>query len=97
MALSPDTGYFPFTAGMLPVWLSDERGCFGMTNAFVCFNSDRSLHSADISGKSMCLLRSRNTFMSMVVLSPGVCAVDVVDASDAKAVLTALDISWRFN
>lgn len=64
-----------------------------MTNAFVCFSSDRSLHRAEISGKSMCLLRSRNTFISMVGLSSAVCVVDVVDASEAKAVLTALDIS----
>lgn len=82
---------------MLPVWFSDERGCFGMTNVFVCFSSDRSLHSAEMSGKSMCLLRSRNTFISMVGLSPDGCAVDAVEASDARAVLTALEISWRFN
>lgn len=62
-----------------------------MTNAFVCFNNDRSLHSAEMSGKSMCLLRSRNTFMSMVGMSAAVGVVVVI--VDAGALVTALDIS----
>lgn len=43
----------------------DDALPFLPTNAFVCFNSDRSLQSADISGKSMCLLFSRSMLMSM--------------------------------
>lgn len=41
------------------------RGCFGMTNAFVCFSKERSLQSAEISGKSKFLLFSRKIVMSM--------------------------------
>ena len=63
--LSPDTGYFPFDiCSVLCLTLDD--GCFGITNA-VCFNRERSLHRADINGKSKCLLCSRNTFMSIGV------------------------------
>lgn len=36
--------------------------------AFVCFNNDRSLHRADINGKSRCLLRSRRMLISMLGL-----------------------------
>ena len=41
------------------------RGCFGMTNAFVCFSKERSLQSAEISGKSKFLLFSRKIVMSI--------------------------------
>lgn len=64
VVLSPDTGYLPF--GDISHWFS--RGCLGITNAFVCFNNDRSLHSADINGRSMFLLFSRSMLMSMVLV-----------------------------
>lgn len=65
MVLKPDTGYFPFDICNVFCFIFDA-GCFGITNA-VCFNSERSLHSADINGKSICLLRSRNIFISIGV------------------------------
>lgn len=40
-------------------------GEFSAANT-VCFNNVRSLHSAEINGKSRCLLRSRKTLISMV-------------------------------
>lgn len=39
-------------------------GCFGITNAFVCFSKYRSLHSADISGRSKLRLFSRSVRIS---------------------------------
>lgn len=65
VVLKPDTGYFPFDDCNVFCFIFDA-GCFGITNA-VCFNKDRSLHNADINGKSKCLLRSRNVFISMGV------------------------------
>lgn len=65
MVLKPDTGYFPFDNCSV-FCLTFELGCFGITNA-VCFSKERSLHNADINGKSKCLLRSRNTFISIGV------------------------------
>lgn len=47
---------------MLLICLTGELGCFGITKA-VC--NVRSLHNADINGKSKCLLRSRSTFKSI--------------------------------
>lgn len=41
-------------------------GCFGITNAFVCFNKYRSLHNADINGKSKLRLFSRSVRMSNI-------------------------------
>lgn len=43
-----------------------SAGCFGITNAFVCFNKYRSLHNADISGKSKLRLFSRSVRMSNI-------------------------------
>lgn len=56
-----------------------NRGCFGMTNAFVCFSNDLSLHSADINGRSMFLLFSRKILMSIVLADGGVVVVVVDD------------------
>lgn len=75
MVLNPDTGYFPFDNCNVFCFIF-ELGCFGMTNA-VCFNSDRSLHNADINGKSKCLLRSRNTLISIGVAGAVIVLVDV--------------------
>lgn len=68
--LKPETGYFE-RAGLL---LSNvcrgavsPPGCFGITNAFVCFISDLSLHNADIKGKSIFLLFSRRVRISKAV------------------------------
>lgn len=41
-------------------------GCFGRTNAFVCFSRYRSLHSAEINGKSRLRLFSRSVRMSSI-------------------------------
>lgn len=55
-----------------------NRGCFGITN--VCFNSDRSLHNADINGRSIFLLFSRRILISIVLADGGdVVAVVVAD------------------
>lgn len=62
--LKPETGYFPFDNCNVLCFII--FGCFGITYA-VCFNSERSLHKADINGKSKSLLRSRNTFISIGV------------------------------
>lgn len=43
-----------------------SAGCFGITNAFVCFNRYRSLHNADISGKSKLRLFSRSVLISNI-------------------------------
>jgi hypothetical protein len=63
--LSPDTGY------LVRVLLSDRGvtspGCFGITNALVCFIRDLSLHNADISGKSIFLLFSLRVRISRAV------------------------------
>lgn len=56
-----------------------NRGCFGITNAFVCLSRDRSLHNADINGRSMFLLFSRSMLMSIVLLVDGVVVVVVDD------------------
>lgn len=65
VVLNPDTGYFPFDDCSVFCFIFDA-GCFGITKA-VCFNSERSLHKAEINGKSKCLLRSRNTLISIGV------------------------------
>lgn len=72
VVLSPETGYFVFGEVAVVVDVVElvelvvvDRGCLGMTNALVCLSSDRSLHRADISGKSRCLLFSRNVLISM--------------------------------
>lgn len=70
--LKPETGYFPFDNCNVFCFIF---GCFGITNA-VCFKSERSLHKADINGKSKSLLRSRNTFISIGV-DGGTVFVDV--------------------
>lgn len=41
-------------------------GCFGKTNAFVCFSRYWSLHSAEINGKSKLRLFSRSVRMSNI-------------------------------
>lgn len=41
-------------------------GCFGRTKALVCFSRYRSLHSAEISGKSKLRLFSRSVRMSNI-------------------------------
>lgn len=64
VVVRPETGYFPFDN--CNVFCLKFDGCFGITNA-VCFSSDRSLHKAEISGKSKCLLCSRSIFMSIAV------------------------------
>lgn len=71
----PDTEYFPFDDCNVFCFTFDA-GCFGITNA-VCFKSERSLHKADINGKSKCLLRSRNIFISMGVAGDVIALVDV--------------------
>lgn len=53
---------------------SDERlvvslGCFGKTKALVCFNKYRSLHSAEINGKSKLRLFSRSVRISSITSS----------------------------
>lgn len=73
VVLKSDTGYFPFDDCNVCCFVF-ETGCFGTTNA-VCFNSERSLHKADINGK--CLLRSRNIFISMGVAGDIIALVDV--------------------
>lgn len=74
VVLNPDTGYLPF--GDISHWFIVNRGCLGITNALVCLSSDRSLHRADINGRSMFLLFSRRMFMS-IVLGDGVVAAVV--------------------
>lgn len=73
--LKPDTGYFPFDDCNVLCFMF-ELGCFGITNA-VCFNNERSLHKAEINGKSRCLLRSRNTLISIGVDGNVIVFVDV--------------------
>lgn len=63
--LSPDTGYLALDEREAEICGFDVRGCFGMTKAFVCFSKERSLQSAEISGKSRFLLFSRKMVMSM--------------------------------
>lgn len=75
--LKPETGYFPFDNCNVLNALCFIFGCFGITNA-VCFKSERSLHKADINGKSKSLLRSRNTFISIGV-DGGTVFVDVCE------------------
>lgn len=75
VVFKPDTGYFPFDDCNVFCFIFDT-GCFGITNA-VCFNSERSLHKADINGKSKCLLLSRNVFISMGVVGDVIALVDV--------------------
>lgn len=53
-----------------------DTGCFGITTA-VCLSSDRSLHRAEINGKSMYLLRSRKILRSMGVAGAVIALVDV--------------------
>lgn len=43
-----------------------SAGCLGITNAFVCFNRYRSLHNADINGKSKLRLFSRSVRISNI-------------------------------
>lgn len=43
----------------------DDRACLGMTKAFVCFSKERSLQSAEMSGRSRFLLFSRRIVMSI--------------------------------
>lgn len=63
---------------------------FGATKALVCFKSERSLHKAEINGKSKCLLFSLKTCISIGfwgdVLIPG------VDCSD-----DVFEIFWRID
>lgn len=73
--LKPDTGYFPFDNCNVFCFIFDI-GCFGITNA-VCLSNERSLHNADINGKSNCLLRSRNTLISIGVAGDVIVFVDV--------------------
>lgn len=55
-------------------------GCFGITNAFVCLSRYRSLHNADINGKSRLRLFSRNVRMSSIPSSfPSSCSSTVLD------------------
>lgn len=62
--LNPDTGYLDFDDEFnMPC--DDERDGFGITKAFVCFNKERSLHKAEMRGKSRCLLFSRRILMSI--------------------------------
>lgn len=74
VVLNPETGYLPFDCNVFCFIFA--AGCFGITNA-VCFNSERSLHNADINGKSKCLLRSRNIFISIGVAGDVIALVDV--------------------
>lgn len=71
----PLTGYLflldvPPLLLLVPFFADAEEvasaGCFGITNAFVCFNRYRSLHNADISGKSRLRLFSRSVRMSNI-------------------------------
>jgi hypothetical protein len=65
VVLSPDTGYFDLGDERVELlFWSDARCCFGITNAFVCFSKERSLHSAEMSGRSRFLLFSRKILMS---------------------------------
>lgn len=85
--LKPETGYFPFDICNVFCFIF-ELGCFGITNA-VCFSSERSLHRADINGKSKCLLRSRNTLISIGVAGDVTVFVDVECIMDlAGSVIT---------
>lgn len=63
--LSPDTGYLALDESEAEIWGFVVRGCFGMTNAFVCFSKERSLQSAEMSGKSKFLLFSLRMQMSI--------------------------------
>lgn len=72
----------------------------GITKAFVCFNSERSLHNADIKGKSICLLFSRNVFISivetlegLVPVPVGVAAVVVAAAAGVEPVLLGIVVA----
>lgn len=62
---NPDTGYFDLED-------NEAESCgfvvlvfLGMTKAFVCLSKERSLQSADMSGKSKFLLFSRRMLMSI--------------------------------
>lgn len=65
VVLSPDTGYLALEDSETEIWGLVVRGCLGMTKAFVCFSKERSLQSADMSGKSKFLLFSRKMLMSI--------------------------------
>lgn len=51
-------------AAVVVVEVPVSLGCFGRTNAFVCFSRYWSLHSAEINGRSMLRLFSRSVRMS---------------------------------
>lgn len=85
---SPLTGYL-FLLDVPPLLLlaaffvdvedAASVGCFGITNAFVCFNRYRSLHNADISGRSRLRLFSRSVRMSSIPSSfPSSCSSTAV-------------------
>lgn len=93
MLFNPDTGYFPFDICNVFCFIFDA-GCFGITNA-VCFNSERSLHSADINGKSMCLLRSRNIFISIGVAGVVIELVEFVTILGDSFVTSFIDAFVR--
>lgn len=97
VVLKSDTGYFPFDGCNMCCFVFGT-GCFGITNA-VCFNSERSLHNADINGKSKCLLCSRNIFISMGVAGDAIALVDVklVTVSSEPFVVPFIDACVRGN
>lgn len=66
VVLSPDTGYLALEEREVDSWeFVVDFGFFGVTKAFVCLSKERSLQSADMSGKSKFLLFSRNIVMSI--------------------------------
>lgn len=94
VVLSPDTGYLALgddavvvVTVVLAALAVDDRGCFGMTKAFVCLSSDRSLQRAEISGKSRCLLFSRSVLISM----------EEGGGTSAEGVVWAEGVEWLFD
>lgn len=74
--------YFPLAGVGAIATVAGFAGEFGAANT-VCFSKVRSLQSAEINGRSMCLLCSRNTLISIV----GVIDIDLVSSCDTDEIL----------
>lgn len=82
--VSPATVYLPIVCMAIVVG-GGLTGEFGDAST-VCFNNVRSLHKAEISGKSKCLLRSRNTLISMLGGGGGAIGVDLLSSLDIDVI-----------
>lgn len=78
----PATVYLPFVCMAIVVG-GGFTGEFGDAKT-VCFSNVRSLHRAEINGKSKCLLRSRSTLISMAGGAIGADLLSSLDIDDIR-------------